>query len=100
MASGCFVIASDNAFNRAVLKDCGNYYAPDKASLYSEMERSLKNEARLDQYRIKAQNRIIKHYNWQNVASQYERLLYNVYRGEHPWYHNLVSFRFNILYSK
>ncbi len=78
MASGSFVMAVENPFNRDVLADCGSYYAPAPDSLAERMQWSLDNADALDDFRGKARRRIEAHYCWDKVADQYEHLFFEM----------------------
>jgi glycosyltransferase involved in cell wall biosynthesis len=88
MASACFTIAIDNTFNRNVLSECGVYYK-DIHSLYERMTWVINNKDQLEEFKTKAQIRIHKHYSWEKVTDQYEKLFYDLVNGEFPWCFNL-----------
>ncbi|MCP4689485.1 MAG: glycosyltransferase family 1 protein [Desulfobacterales bacterium] len=85
MASGCFVMAVDNPFNRDVLSDCGAFYSPDADSLAERMQWSLDNGDALDDFRRRARLRIEARYCWDKVADQYEQLFFELARGQSAW---------------
>ena len=85
MGSGCFTIAVDIQFNRDVLADCGIYYQNNEKSLAERMQWAIENQDKLGSYGKKAQKRILKNYNWDKVADQYENLFYELVDGKHPW---------------
>jgi len=85
MASGCFTIAIDVSFNRDVLTDCGIYFKKGIELLAEKMQWALGNEKKLDDFKEKAQMRILENYSWEKIADQYEQLFYEVINGKYPW---------------
>jgi len=88
MACGNFVMAFNNIFNQDVLKDCGVYYPAEEKALAEKMQWTLDHQEGLSSYRTKALNRIEKHYSWDHIADEYERVLLDVHHGKHPWHFN------------
>lgn len=78
MASACFTLAKDNPFNRDVLADCGMYFK-DVDSLTEKMHWALNNIDILEEYKEKAQVRILDKYSWEKVSDQYEQLFQEVF---------------------
>lgn len=74
MGSGCFTIAVDVPFSHDVLQDGGIYYKKDVHDLESQMNWALAHSEELGTFKARAVERIIKHYNWENVADGYEQL--------------------------
>ncbi len=73
MASGCFVLAHDNVFNRAVLKDNALYYTTieDVTQYFDEMDKivqTLKNNY------VSANLEMIRNeYSWEHLVDEHER---------------------------
>jgi glycosyltransferase involved in cell wall biosynthesis len=90
MASKTFVVAHDNIFNRAVLKDNALYFnSPDDIRYYVE---NIKREE-LDESMLKNNlERIKAEYDWQDIISKYERFMIEcVYNHSHA--RNILSKR-------
>jgi len=84
MAFACFTIAIGVSFNRDVMTDCGIYYKNEVSSLSRQMQWVLDNKEKLDEYKQKAQSRILENYSWEKIADQYEKLFYDVFNGKYP----------------
>lgn len=76
MASSCYILAHDNIFNRAVLKDNAHYYASSQAvtkllnSIY-ELNESCRNkfiENNLQEIR--------NEYSWESLIDKHEKYFY------------------------
>ncbi len=74
MASGCFVISRDAAFNREVLQDAGIYFDKDQESLAEKMNWALENPADLPFFKEKALSIVLQAYDWERVTDAYEKL--------------------------
>jgi glycosyltransferase involved in cell wall biosynthesis len=74
MASGCFVIARDVAFNREVLQDAGIYFGKDVPDLAARMQWALNNADNLSAFQREARLIIASQYNWDDSARSYERI--------------------------
>jgi len=85
MASGCFTIAIDVSFSKDVLKDCGIYFCKSVNDLADKMVWSIENEEDLDEYKVRAVQRIIRYYNWDDVAESYETLFSQLKSGKYAW---------------
>jgi glycosyltransferase involved in cell wall biosynthesis len=85
MASGCFVLCVDVAFNRDVLKECGIFYKSNTESLVEQMQWTIDRQEELDSCRFMAVKRIELHYSWDSVAKEYETLCEDVVRGVYRW---------------
>jgi len=71
MASGCFVICRDVAFNREVLQDAGIYFKKDKGSLLSQLNWALDHDHQIKEKQEQARNIIKRHYDWDSVVGKY-----------------------------
>jgi glycosyltransferase involved in cell wall biosynthesis len=81
MASGCFTLALDVAFNRDVLGDAGIYFRPDAENLARAMRWSLDHGSELAPYKAAAIGRIRANYDWDDIARKYEELARNLARA-------------------
>lgn len=74
MASGCFVICRDVAFNREVLRDAGIYYEKTVPNLTEKIQWALDNPDGMDKQKANAINIIKENYSWDKVAMDYTAL--------------------------
>ncbi len=68
MASGAFILAHENQFNRSVLDDNALYFSKKQ-----DVSLSLNNIAKKDIYIKKNLDKIEKVYNWSKIINDYER---------------------------
>ena len=86
MASGCFTIAIDVSFSRDVLQDSGILFNKNAEDLAKQMQWSLDNPDKLEDYRERAMARILDHYTWEKVTDGYEELFQELMAGKYPWF--------------
>ena len=73
MGYGNCVLALAAPENIEVLGDAGIPYA-DEADLSAQLQRVLRDGSLVSSYRVRAQERIKKHYDWEHVVDRYEEL--------------------------
>ena len=73
MGYGNCVLALAAPENIEVLGDAGIPYA-DEADLSAQLQRVLRDGSLVSSYRLRAQERIKKHYDWEHVVDRYEKL--------------------------
>lgn len=79
MGVGCLVIANDTPENREVVADGGILYRfNDKEQLSLILAGVCQDEGQYDHLRSKGRERVLLHYNWDQVTNSYERLFYEV----------------------
>jgi len=72
-------LVSDIEENLEVIADSGvPFQRGNAADLKDKLELLLNNEDLVRQYRRRAQLHVQKHYNWQDVADQYEQLYWQL----------------------
>ncbi|MDE5678609.1 DUF1972 domain-containing protein [Phocaeicola sp.] len=73
MASGCFILANDNLFNRAVLKDNAEYYGT--SAEVAELLNTMASLAVCDKERFIAANleKIRTEYSWKHLVDEHEK---------------------------
>lgn len=84
MASGCFVICRDVAFNREVLQDTGLYYEKTITSLTEKLQWTLDNPDLLEAKKANARNIIKTKYNWDDVTKDYAALFAEMLGNNSP----------------
>lgn len=78
MASGCYILANDNIFNRAVLKDNAHYYNDSKevAALLNNIEVIAdKNKQAFIEGNY---NEIRNEYSWEKLVDEHEKYFYDL----------------------
>jgi glycosyltransferase involved in cell wall biosynthesis len=77
MASGCFILAHDNEFNRAVLKGNALYYVSDESvsSLLNKIDQHVCNESFMIENNIKE---IESEYSWKKLVDDHDRFFKNI----------------------
>ncbi len=77
MASGAFIVAHDNVFNRAILGFDAVYFS-DAFSLKKNLEVSFPDSTRIQNAIRNNISKVQSVYNWQKICDQYEKLFYQV----------------------
>lgn len=76
MAARNCVIVNGVDFNKEVIADCGLWYEPGNAEdLKNKIEYLFDNPGEVERYRQKAVERIMNHYNWDDVVDKTENLM-------------------------
>jgi len=78
MASGCFVISRDVAYNREVLKDAGIYFQKSMADLREKMEWALQNPQKLQEMSAAGREFIKINHEWDNIVTDYEKIFHTI----------------------
>ena len=73
MASGCFMLANDNVFNRAVLKENALYYrnADDVCALLNGIDKAVENKKEI--FVEENWNEIRTEYSWEKLIDEHEK---------------------------
>ena len=73
MASGCFMLANDNVFNRAVLKENALYYrnADDVCALLNGIDKAVENKKEV--FVKENWNEIRTEYSWEKLIDEHEK---------------------------
>jgi glycosyltransferase involved in cell wall biosynthesis len=78
MASGCYILANDNIFNRAVLKDNAHYYNDSKevAALLNNIE--VIADKNKQAFLEGNYNEIRNEYSWEKLVDEHEKYFYDL----------------------
>jgi glycosyltransferase involved in cell wall biosynthesis len=85
LAAGNCVLVNDHAPNAEVVGDAGFYFSGEAGvpDLVAQLERLLASPELVEAYRERARERA-RHYSWEAVTDQYERLLHAVCDARRP----------------
>lgn len=76
MGLGSFILALETPFNTEVLQDAALYFRKDVGSFVDALRRAEElSETEVEALRERARDRVRRHYNWERIADEYERLL-------------------------
>jgi len=76
MGYGNMIFATNNIFNKEVLKDCGIFFDKDPKQLSSKLSKILSNPNMRNQFQKKAVKRIKNNYTWGKISEQYLDLFF------------------------
>jgi glycosyltransferase involved in cell wall biosynthesis len=79
---GNCVLALDTSFNREVLGNYGIYFTKSVEDLAVKIQILEDNPGLVDEYRMRAPERIRERYTWERITDQYEELFERLARGE------------------
>lgn len=83
MGYGNCVIANGVHFNREVLGDAGVCFEPGNSDdLKEKIEQLVDQPEQIEIYRQRAAERIRRHYNWEDVVAEYEKLFQRLTTGQ------------------
>ncbi|MEQ1585079.1 MAG: DUF1972 domain-containing protein [Cyclobacteriaceae bacterium] len=76
LANGCAILALDTVFNKEMLDgdNYGIYFTKQPGNIGEVIERIEKNDFLLNEFRLKARDRIVNNYTWEKICSQYVNL--------------------------
>ena len=79
MGSGCLVLVNDAPENREVVQECGFLYPfNDLESLSRLMIQICSQPGNYESYRLRAQQHVREHYDWEDIVSRYESVFYEL----------------------
>jgi glycosyltransferase involved in cell wall biosynthesis len=81
---GNMILALDTAFNREVIQDYGMYFAKNPSDLASALQYVEENPRKVEEYRLRAPQRVREAYTWDHIVEQYEELFTQLVNGEDP----------------
>lgn len=85
-ALGCgnCVLALNTPFNSEVLQDCGVLFDQDPADLAARIEDLEQDQSAVQEYRLRAPERIREAFTWEHITDQHEELFLQLAAGENP----------------